>query len=436
MTNEMREPHPQPAAQGTVETASASAGNAPEQPAWNALPGGQAAARSWDRPLGRVQVVAPFPKRRIAAKELRRSSRTSRLSQKRAPAAVKVVFSRQASVAEFLESLLGKTTATVEAALHQINNPRLVRALEEVSQRGVRVRLLLDRTKYEESVTAIPILPYGRIAVRLLSGRLGPVSRMHHKFALLDRRTAVTGSYNWTVGSDEQNYENLVILRGRKEVEAYRREFLALWREGTRAPRPQRTAGQDLRNGQSKVAISSDLAVSVVSAAEKRFWVYLMRHGPAVPGGKVNPRGTSESPLTPEGRKKVSEIARGLLQTGFDVDGIISSPWRHAAETAQIVAARLPGEVSVDCCEALQPTGSLEEAVRQLRKRPNLRRVLMVGHEPGLSRMAARLVDSSEGANLKLKKGGCCLLAFDETPSPGNGRLVWWLPPRLLRRLR
>jgi phosphohistidine phosphatase len=164
--------------------------------------------------------------------------------------------------------------------------------------------------------------------------------------------------------------------------------------------------------------------------------MYLMRHGPAVPGGKVNPRGTAQSPLTPEGRKKVSEIARGLVETGFSVDWIISSPWRHTLETAQLVAARFPVEVPVESCVALLPSGSIEEMIRFLRKRPDLRRMLIVGHEPGLSKLAARLTDCSEDANLKLKKGGCCLLRFDEPPSQGNGRLVWWLPPRLLRRLR
>ena len=78
----------------------------------------------------------------------------------------------------------------------------------------------------------------------------------------------------------------------------------------------------------------------------------------------------------------------------------------------------------------------MEEAMRFIQQRPELRRVLVVGHEPGLSRLAARLVDSSEDSNLKLKKGGCCLLAFEDLPAAGKGRLVWWLPPRLLRKLR
>ncbi len=85
---------------------------------------------------------------------------------------------------------------------------------------------------------------------------------------------------------------------------------------------------------------------------------------------------------------------------------------------------------------------SLPRSLRSAREgeslgRPSeVRRLLLVGHEPALSQLASRLLDSSEGANLKLKKGGCCLLSFEDLPSPSNGRLVWWLPPRLLRKLR
>ena len=169
---------------------------------------------------------------------------------------------------------------------------------------------------------------------------------------------------------------------------------------------------------------------------EKSFRVYLMRRGQAEPREQtLAARGSAKS-LTPEGRKRIIEIAGGLLKVGFDVDGIVSSPSRAALETANLVATLLQPEVPVETCEALLPGGSVDDAIRFIRGRTELRRVLVVGHEPGLSRLAARLLDSSEDANLKLKKGGCCLLTFDELPSRGNGRLVWWLPPGLLRKLR
>ena len=52
---------------------------------------------------------------------------------------------------------------------------------------------------------------------------------MHHKFVILDQRTVLTGSYNWTFESEDENQENLVILADPYSVEAYTHEFEALW---------------------------------------------------------------------------------------------------------------------------------------------------------------------------------------------------------------
>jgi phosphatidylserine/phosphatidylglycerophosphate/cardiolipin synthase-like enzyme len=54
---------------------------------------------------------------------------------------------------------------------------------------------------------------------------------MHHKFVILDGAAVLTGSYNWTTESEEQNYENLVILSDPAQVRTFQEEFEELWRE-------------------------------------------------------------------------------------------------------------------------------------------------------------------------------------------------------------
>ncbi len=148
-----------------------------------------------------------------------------------------VVFTRSCSAAEVVERLIQATTTSVDAALYRFNNPRLSRALEDAARRGIRIRLVLDRAKYEETRATRQLLSTGRIPFRVLAGRQGSGSKMHHKFAILDGQAAVTGSYNWTLESEEQNYENLLIVREREPLETYLREFEALWAEASEAPR-------------------------------------------------------------------------------------------------------------------------------------------------------------------------------------------------------
>ena len=146
-----------------------------------------------------------------------------------------VYTTREGSVTSVIERLLETITTSVDAALYRFNNANLARALQEAARRGARVRLLLDRNKYEESRSAQQVLSHAALPFRLLYGRKGPGSKMHHKFAILDNHTLLTGSYNWTPESEEQNYENLLVLREPAQVEAYQREFEALW-EASREP--------------------------------------------------------------------------------------------------------------------------------------------------------------------------------------------------------
>ncbi len=162
---------------------------------------------------------------------------------------------------------------------------------------------------------------------------------------------------------------------------------------------------------------------------------YILRHGIAVERGMAGISDDAKRPLTPEGKQKMRQIAEGLGRLGVALDWIVSSPLVRTVETAEILAESLGDSVPMDFAEALRPGGSPEALITFLAKRPNRKRVMVVGHEPDLGEMAARLIGAGRHANLGFKKGGCCLITFDEFPPKSPGRLVWWLTPRVLRKL-
>ena len=140
-----------------------------------------------------------------------------------------VFLTRTRSAGQIIAGLIGEARVSIDAALYRLNNPRLVAALDEAVRRGLRVRVVLDRNKYQESRATRELLASNRIPFRLSYGRRGSGSKMPHKFAILDDRLALTGSYNWTLESEEQNFENLLTLEQPHHLEAYRQEFEALW---------------------------------------------------------------------------------------------------------------------------------------------------------------------------------------------------------------
>ena len=164
--------------------------------------------------------------------------------------------------------------------------------------------------------------------------------------------------------------------------------------------------------------------------------LYIMRHGIAVSRAAIGIGDDAKRPLTPDGKKKMQEIAEGLAKLGVEIDWIVTSPLVRAAETAGIVADSREGNVPMDFCDALRPGGSAEVLIAFLAKHPHRKRVMVVGHEPELSELAARLIGAGRNVRLAFKKGGCCLIRFDEFPPKSPGELVWWLTPRAMRKMR
>ena len=160
-----------------------------------------------------------------------------------------------------------------------------------------------------------------------------------------------------------------------------------------------------------------------------------MRHGIAVERGSAGYSDDSKRPLVPEGKKKLQEIMRGLMRLGFDVDWIVTSPLLRALETAKMVAEGLGSQCPLDVTDDLRPGAVAESLIAYLAKHPGRKRVLVIGHEPDLSELAGRLIGAGRRAHLALKKGGCCLITFDEFPPKSPGKLIWWLTPRVMRKL-
>ena len=171
------------------------------------------------------------------------------------------------------------------------------------------------------------------------------------------------------------------------------------------------------------------------AAPGREYNLFIMRHGIAVDRGTAGYADDAKRPLTPEGKNKTRLIAKGLARLGVDVDWIVSSPLVRAVETAGLVSEELEKKLPMDLCDALAPGGSPEALLSFLAKHSSRRRVLVVGHEPDLSDLAARLMGAGRHANLALKKGGCCQISFSEFPPKSPGRLVWWLTPGVMRKL-
>jgi phosphohistidine phosphatase len=157
----------------------------------------------------------------------------------------------------------------------------------------------------------------------------------------------------------------------------------------------------------------------------------IIRHAIAVPRGATGIP-DERRPLTPEGEERFRECARGIATLVERPDALLTSPWLRARQTAEIAAAAW-GRCRVVETEALAG-GSLEEQAAVLDRYAKGSTVAVVGHEPYVSALLARILGSADAERLAFKKGGAALV---DVPGrlAGGGSLVFFLPPKVLRKL-
>ena len=159
--------------------------------------------------------------------------------------------------------------------------------------------------------------------------------------------------------------------------------------------------------------------------------VLVIRHASAVPAGTPG-IADDDRPLTPRGRERFERAARGLARIAHRPDVLLTSPLPRASATAAI-AAKAFGRIEPAVAEVLAH-GSVAEILGLLGRQPKDAVVVMVGHEPTVSGLVARLVGGASAAAFAFKKGGAALVDLPAGPLK-PGRLIWFLKPRILRRI-
>jgi phosphohistidine phosphatase len=114
------------------------------------------------------------------------------------------------------------------------------------------------------------------------------------------------------------------------------------------------------------------------------------------------------------------------------VDIIISSPLKRAAQTASLVGNEMGHEGKLQLEDALRPTATFADFRKMLDKYARHDAIMVVGHNPSLSEFLGRAI--SEGgceAAIDFKKGAVARVEMNRNA----GSLSWCLTPKILRTL-
>jgi len=165
--------------------------------------------------------------------------------------------------------------------------------------------------------------------------------------------------------------------------------------------------------------------------------LFILRHAIAVPHGTKGYEHDGERPLTPEGERKMKQIAEALRALDLSFDLILSSPLTRARQTAEIVAGVFDAKSKLKFSGHLAVGGDPRALVAEVTQNyDSFERVMLVGHEPYLSELIAVLLSGDSTLSITMKKGGLCKLAVDALHYGRCATLEWLLTPRLMTRMR
>ncbi len=124
-----------------------------------------------------------------------------------------------------INGCIGQATKKIDICVFTISDDRIRDKILLAHQRGVKIRILTDNDKSFDRGSDIHDFSEVGIPVKIDESE----HHMHNKFAIIDSKIVITGSYNWTRSAAEFNNENIIVSNDKNAVLNFEKEFERLW---------------------------------------------------------------------------------------------------------------------------------------------------------------------------------------------------------------
>lgn len=139
-----------------------------------------------------------------------------------------VYFAPSPHVATAIVKAIDASEHEVLVQAYGFTHNAIAQALVRAHQRGVTVRVLLDRKSQNANRYVVDLLTDADIAVR----EDGKHAIAHNKVMVIDQGTVITGSFNFTHSAATRNAENYLVLKSADLAEQYRLQWQKHWAHG------------------------------------------------------------------------------------------------------------------------------------------------------------------------------------------------------------
>lgn len=143
--------------------------------------------------------------------------------------------------------LLDNANSEVLIAMAWFTSRELFEALIDCRERGVKVELVLldNAINWTDYAPDFNRLIEADGIIRIARADIG---QMHHKFCVIDSKTTITGSYNWTYYAERYNKENIIITDEKDIIHSFKSEFQELTELFLPASKCTKLSWEDIEN--------------------------------------------------------------------------------------------------------------------------------------------------------------------------------------------
>jgi len=104
---------------------------------------------------------------------------------------------------------LGKAQRTILVQAYSFTSAPIAKSLLDAHTRGVQMQVILDKSQRSEKYSSADFLSNQGVPTFIDANH----AIAHNKVMIIDGETVLTGSFNFTKAAQDNNAENLLILR-------------------------------------------------------------------------------------------------------------------------------------------------------------------------------------------------------------------------------
>jgi phospholipase D len=120
---------------------------------------------------------------------------------------------------------INKAQKSIYVQAYSFTDREVTNALVDAAKRGVKVKILLDKSNRNDNRSAKDIIIYNRIPLRFDY----PPGIAYNKVMVIDQSIIITGSYNFSASAYKRNTENLLVIHNKQLAQQYIQNWLKRW---------------------------------------------------------------------------------------------------------------------------------------------------------------------------------------------------------------